>query len=521
MSFNDLARGTLLGGKYKVEGILGQGGMGSVYQAVNSTIGRTVAIKLLDAKLADNADFIHRFQMEAKAAALIGHPGIVDVLDMGETDEGMPFIVMEYLEGVTLKSLCKRAGALSAAQAVAILVPVLDALIAAHAAGVIHRDLKPANIFVCLKPAPAMKILDFGISKFSSGCSGITQTGTSMGTPAYMSPEQVRGERAIGPQSDLYSIGAILYNLVSGHPPFEGESDLAVVARVLTDLHRPLAELRPDLPPKLSQICDRLLIKQADQRPADAAQVKRALESVARPDYDAVWKAARVAFDSDTATGLKAQRESPTTPTTPTGGHKGKTKPSRPALARPARSSAPPPQQTRAQVEESQGSSGAKIAAFALAGLVLAGVGGFFTWKALQTPAPVGVVELPPKKAPTPPPKVAAPEVPAEPEQPAEPAGSIILTVTADPATARFQLDGEPKDCSNPCQLEGAVGKKAQLVVSADGYLSRSMELVFDNPREVAMALAPEPKKVVPGKKNPPAEKKKGPLSIDEQNPYK
>ena len=94
MSLNDLARGTLLGGKYKVEGMLGQGGMGSVYQAVNSTIGRTVAIKLLDAKLADNADFIHRFQMEAKAAALIGHPGIVDVLDMGETDEGMPFIVM-------------------------------------------------------------------------------------------------------------------------------------------------------------------------------------------------------------------------------------------------------------------------------------------------------------------------------------------------------------------------------------------------------------------------------------------
>ena len=508
MSLNDLERGTLLGGKYKVEGMLGQGGMGSVYQAVNSTIGRTVAIKLLDPKLADNADFIHRFQMEAKAAALIGHPGIVDVLDMGETDEGMPFIVMEYLEGVTLKSLCKRSGALTASQAVAILIPVLDALIAAHAAGVIHRDLKPANIFVCLKPIPAVKILDFGISKFSGSGSGITQTGTSMGTPAYMSPEQVRGDRQIGPQSDLYSIGAILYNLVSGHPPFEGESDLAVVARVLTELHRPLAAIRPDLPPKLSLICDRLLVKAAAQRPGDAAQVKRALEAVARPDTDGVWKLAKAAFDSDTATGLKAQRESPTTPTTPTGGRLGKPRPSRPALNRlssPRRA----PEQTRAE----EPASGGKLIAIALGICLLLGAGGYGTWRALQPSAPA-VVEIQRPVVAPPETKLVAAAVPAL---------SVILTVRAEPSSARFSIDGEATAC-NPCTFARPPGKSAELIVSAEGFVSRSLPLVFDAPRELEIALAPEAAKKVarpPIRKDLPPEKKSNALKIDEQNPYK
>ncbi len=502
MGLNDLPRGTLLGGKYKVEGMLGQGGMGSVYQAVNSFIGRTVAIKLLDAKLCDNADFIHRFQMEAKAAALISHPGIVDVLDMGETDEGMPFIVMEYLEGVTLKSFCKRSGALTAAQAVAIMVPVLDALVAAHAAGVIHRDLKPANIFVCLKPTPAVKILDFGISKFSSS-NGITQTGTSMGTPAYMSPEQVRGDKAIGPQSDLYSIGAILYNLVSGHPPFEGESDLAVVARVLTDLHRPLAIIRPDLPEKLSTIVDRLLVKQADQRPANAAQVKRALEAVAKPDYDSVWKLAKNAFDSDTATGLKSQKEEKTTPTTPTGGQRSKPKVSRQT------------RQTRPEVEVQPPSGAGRRAIFALVGLVLVGAGGFATWKALNNKAAVAVPVAAVEELPTPiePVALAAPRVP-------EPVELVLLTISADPATARIVIDGDGKDC-NPCKLQRAPGAKAQISASADGFVPRTMEVVFETPREVTLALIPVPK-AAPKRKSPqPKEPPKKGLSIDEQNPYR
>jgi serine/threonine-protein kinase len=496
----DLPRGTVLGGKYKVEGMLGQGGMGSVYQATNASIGRKVAIKLLDPKLANNADFIHRFQMEAKAAALIGHPGIVDVLDMGETDEGMPFIVMEYLEGVTLKSLLKRSGALTAPQAVAVLVPVLDALIAAHAAGVIHRDLKPANIFVCLKPTTAVKILDFGISKFSTGTSGITQTGTSMGTPAYMSPEQVRGDKTIGPQSDLYSIGAILYNLVSGHPPFEGESDLAVVARVLTDLHRPLADVRPDLPAKLSTICDRLLTKAPDKRPANAGQVKQALEAVATPDSEAIWAAARVAFRSDTSSGLKLQQEAPTTPTTPTGGRRQKAMP---------RASAPV-QATRAAPE-----GRSVMLPVVIVGLAVLGLGGgYFGWQVTRPPAPSSAIEI-------------IPEPPAKPVAaiPAPPAAQpLLINVTGEPASVRFTVDGAAQP-NNPTKVRGNPGEKKQLIGTAEGFLSQSVELDFDAARDVTMTLLPEPKKTAAATPRPrepkDKEKKKGGLSIDEQNPYK
>ncbi len=504
----ELVRGTLLGGKYKLEGMLGQGGMGSVYQATNSAIGRKVAIKLLDPKLAGNTDFIHRFQMEARAAALIGHPGIVDVLDMGETADGIPFIVMEYLEGVTLKSLMKHAGAMTAGQAVAVMVPVLDALTAAHAAGVIHRDLKPANIFVCLKPITAVKILDFGISKFSTGSSGITQTGTSMGTPAYMSPEQVRGEKTIGPRSDLYSMGAILYNLVSGHPPFDAESDLAVVAKVLTDAHRPLAEIRPDLPPRLSTICDRLLEKPADKRPTDATQVRRALEGVATPDSEAIWNAARVAFRSDTLSGLKLQQDASTTPTTPTGGAARRAKP----IVTSPPADVPPAPDTRSAMASVQKRSPA--VPIVLGVLVLVGVGGgFFGWQATRLPpAPSSAVELMPELPP-----VAAP--------PARPV-PVLLTISADPPTARFTVDGAVHDC-NPCKVRGEPGDKKQLIGSAEGYVSRSMDLEFDAPHDVTMTLAAEPKKpaaVAPATvKGPSAApvKKKGGLAIDEQNPYK
>lgn len=225
--FDDLEKGTVVGGKYRIEGVLGTGGMGSVYQATNASIGRRVAIKLLDAKLARQTDFLHRFQMEAKASAMIGHPNIVDVLDMGEMDDGSPFIVMEYLEGVTLKSLQKKLGSLSPGEVVAVVGPVLDALSAAHAAGVIHRDLKPANIMVG-EFGEAM-VMDWGVAKelgaaevaraagSSSSSPELTRHGAVVGTTSWMAPEQERGEPA-DRRSDVYSLGALL-KLVAGEEP--------------------------------------------------------------------------------------------------------------------------------------------------------------------------------------------------------------------------------------------------------------------------------------------------------------
>jgi serine/threonine-protein kinase len=521
--FDDLEKGTVVGGKYRIEGVLGTGGMGSVYQATNSAIGRRVAIKLLDAKLAKQNDFLHRFQMEAKASAMIGHPNIVDVLDMGEMDDGSPFIVMEYLEGVTLKSYQKKVGALSPGEVVAIASPVLDALSAAHAAGVIHRDLKPANIFISLKPVPAVKILDFGISKFNGTTGGVTQTGMSMGTPAYMAPEQVRGEKTIGPEADLYSMGAILYNLLSGHPPFEGESDLAVVARVLTDQHRSLSQERPDLPAKLTQLVDRLLTKAKESRPRDASLVRRALETVASADMEAVIRGAKTAYRSTSLTGLRAQDpESPTTPTTPTGGRQAgqvrdRTKASRPQMAR----ATPMPVDDGAvgADEAAPSSSKGPLIGVAVAALVLLGGAGTWFFLSRQEPQPplhpIKSVEEIPIEKPKPPPET-KPET-VKPDQ-------VTLKVSADPKAAHFSLNGKALDC-NPCDLPGDVGSKGTLEASADGYVSKSLDLSFDSNRDVpTMTL----QKVAPqnvGRKTPqppdPKEKKKAGLSIDESNPYK
>ncbi len=296
----------LLAGKYRIEGLLGQGGMGTVFQAVNTAIGRRVAIKTLDARLATDQQFMRRFELEARAAAMINHPGVVDVLDRGTSEKGEPFIVMEYLEGATLRSVVKQLGRLAPGEAVYVACCILDALAAAHQAGVIHRDLKPANIFICTAPTEQVKILDFGISRFGSG-SGLTQTGTTMGTPAYMSPEQVRGEKSVGPQSDLYSVGAMLYNMVTGVPPHEADSDIAVVAKVLTEPVQPLLSRRDDVGPGLSAVVDRLLAKAPAERPADARTVASSLSSMVKVERGRVFSAARACVAQGASGSMKAR----------------------------------------------------------------------------------------------------------------------------------------------------------------------------------------------------------------------
>jgi serine/threonine-protein kinase len=251
MASYDRSLGDLIAGKYRIVGTLGQGGMGSVYEAVNDAVGKRVAVKLLNANLADNPEFGRRFELEARAAALINHPGIVDVLDFGRDADGSPYIVMEHLQGLTVRALQRAVGPLRAGLATAIVAPALEALAAAHDAGVVHRDLKPANLFLSLQPTQSVRILDFGISKFSLGGEGVTQTGTTLGTPAYMSPEQLLDGRTVGPAADLYSMGAVLYSLLAGRPPFEADSDFAMVAQVLSKPHRPVALVpRPRFRPR-------------------------------------------------------------------------------------------------------------------------------------------------------------------------------------------------------------------------------------------------------------------------------
>lgn len=294
MASKSLVPGTVLAGKYRIVALLGHGGMGSVYEAINDNVGRRVALKVIDQSLLGNPEFLKRFELEAKAAALISHPGLVDVYDRGHTDAGAPFIVMELLQGLTLSAMLRAAGRFSPDQAVSAMRPVLDALAAAHDRDVVHRDLKPGNIFVAMKPLPAVKVLDFGVSKFSSiGSTHMTLVGSMLGTPMFMAPEQMRDGSAVGPRSDLYSVGAMLYALLAGKPPFEAASDQLLEVQVLTQPHRPLTQERPEVPAALSTLIDKLLEKSPERRPRSARALHEALTRIVPASLSAIFELAQ------------------------------------------------------------------------------------------------------------------------------------------------------------------------------------------------------------------------------------
>ncbi len=485
--------GTVIAGKYRVDGMLGKGGMGAVFIATNTAIGRKVAIKLLFAAISDREDVKRRFELEAQAAAMISHPGIVDVLDMGETDEGEPFIVMEYLEGATLKGVFKRLGAFSPQQTATVIAPLLDALAAAHRASIVHRDIKPANVFVTTKPTRSIKLLDFGVSRFGKS-TGLTLTGTAVGTPKYMAPEQVLGEKELGPEADLYSVGAVMYHLLGGKPPHDADSDMATLARILTDVHQPLHHMRPEIDPKLCALVDSLLSKDRTKRPNDAATVREQLlalvpEQDAEPLFDAATRA-QLAQDAKVAS---AGTPSPG-PSSPSGS-RSKPRASAPGSRRGSKSGTPPPAKPPYAV-----------IGLVVAALVLGGGGAFLAL------------------GPKPPPP--APEVAVTPPVRAVPA-AVDVTLSADPAEARFTVDGEAMSC-NPCTFSRSPGARLHVKIAAANFASSELEVLFDRSRDQHVSLAPVPVQApvaappVEAAKPPPARKKHvtGPLSVDEKNPY-
>jgi predicted Ser/Thr protein kinase len=289
----NLNAGDLLAGKYRIERMLGRGGMGEVYLAENTALGRKVAIKVVRADAGDagpDSELLARFRGEARAAAAIGHPGIIDVLDLGATDDGVDFIVMEYLDGESLRDRIDRLGRLGVSEVARIGGEMLDALAAAHDAGVVHRDLKPDNIFLVARPVAVTKILDFGISKLThAGDAQLTSTGRIMGTPQYMSPEQGRGAR-VGSPSDVYSAGAVLYRALSGETPVAGTSINEVISNLATVPPVPLAVLCPSLPRPLTDLVDRMIARLPEARPTarEAAAGLRAAASGLGPVADAM-----------------------------------------------------------------------------------------------------------------------------------------------------------------------------------------------------------------------------------------
>jgi tetratricopeptide (TPR) repeat protein len=271
--------GSLIGGRYRVEGVLGRGGMGAVYAAEHVLIKRPVAIKVLHVDLASSSEVVRRFRNEARAAAAIGHPGIVEALDVGRTDEGLPFLVLERLEGIGLEQELEAQGSLPIARAARIALAIADALAAAHARGIIHRDLKPANVFLCAPDHERVKVLDFGISKIHLATGPATRTGAMMGTPHYMAPEQWNDAASVGPTADVWSLGVLLYRAISGELPFEGRTLPSLLAAITTRAPVPIRTRVPGIPDPLAIAIHRALAP----RPIDRFPSMEAFAGALRP----------------------------------------------------------------------------------------------------------------------------------------------------------------------------------------------------------------------------------------------
>jgi eukaryotic-like serine/threonine-protein kinase len=265
--------GTILNGRYRLEARIGAGGMSTVYRALDETLERRVAIKLLNREVSSDSDELERFRREARAVAQLSHPHIVGVIDAGE-DEGRPYIVFEYVEGETLKERIRRLGRLPIPEAVAYAIEIARALGAAHARHIVHRDVKPQNVLI--DGEGSAKVTDFGIARTLDE-EGLTADGRVIGTTDYVSPEQALGHPVTG-QSDLYSLGIVLYEMLTGEVPFKGDNQVAVAMKHVREPLPDVQRARPEISAALASVVDRATAKQPSERYRDDAELIADLE---------------------------------------------------------------------------------------------------------------------------------------------------------------------------------------------------------------------------------------------------
>ena len=383
-------------GNYRSVALLGEGGMGAVYLAEHPAIGRRVAVKVLHKNYTRDEHLLARFLNEARAANAIRHPNIIEILDSGMMADGTPFLVMELLEGESLGTRLRQNGALPIARALDFAYQTASALGAAHAKGIVHRDLKPDNMFVIPDPHDAqrerIKVLDFGIAKLQQGSvadSVKTRTGTLMGTPIYMSPEQCRGTRAVDHRSDIYSLGVIFYEMLVGQPPFVSEGFGDLVNMHLNMQPASPRSKRPEIPLALDALVLKMLAKNPDDRYQEMKEVQSALKASG---------GSQITSSPDLG-GTHAKGSSAPVPM--------------PSLA--TQETAYSTGSGRVGAETGRGGTGKKVIAGVLAAAAVAG--GFFWWQsgretsnesskvAVTPPLPVA----PPSPPPAAPPPVAAP----------------------------------------------------------------------------------------------------------------
>src|SRR5438034_592867 len=267
--------GEVLADRYELEELVGAGGMSSVYRAHDRVLDRKVALKLLHQQYTDDDEYVERFRREARAVATLSHPNIVTVIDRGE-HEGRQFIVFEYVEGENLKQLIEQRGPAPVAYALELAIQVARGLSFAHQQGLVHRDVKPQNVL--LNGDGQAKVTDFGIARSLDVKKGMTTTGTVLGTSEYIAPEQAQGQH-VSEQTDVYSLGVVLYELLTNEVPFPGENFVAVAMRHINEPAPHVSEKRPDVPPRVDAAVERAMSKDPAQRFETMTHFCRELEA--------------------------------------------------------------------------------------------------------------------------------------------------------------------------------------------------------------------------------------------------
>jgi serine/threonine-protein kinase len=311
--------GDVLDGKYRVERVLGVGGMGVVVAATHVQLQTRVALKFLLPAVLGHPQVVHRFAREARAAVQIQSEHVARIIDVGTLPTGSPYMVMEYLEGGDLSQAVAKGGAMPVAKAVGYVLEACEAIAEAHALGIVHRDLKPANLFLARRAGrdPIIKVLDFGISKSNEATtSGLTQTSNVLGSPQYMSPEQMMSSKDVDVRADIWALGVILYELVTGAPPFVAET-MAEIVYMVTQRDAPaLLERRPDLPPALGLVVARALARDPAGRFSDVAKLAAALAPFGPPRSEiSLERIGRILGTNEAPAAVPPEPAPPTAPT--------------------------------------------------------------------------------------------------------------------------------------------------------------------------------------------------------------
>jgi hypothetical protein len=463
-------------GNYRAISLLGEGGMGAVYLAEHPGIGRRVAVKVLHKNYTRDESLLGRFLNEARAANAIRHPNIIEILDSGVLGDGTPFLVMELLEGESLGTLLRGVRSLPIPTALDFAYQTASALGAAHKKGIVHRDLKPDNLYLVPDPdepeRARIKVLDFGIAKLQQGSSGVdsvkTRTGTLMGTPLYMSPEQCRGTKAIDHRSDIYSLGVIIYEMLVGHPPFVSEGFGDLVNMHLNLAPASLRSERPEIPEALDALVLKMLSKNPDDRFADMPELQAALKIAGGTQFG--FRGSSPNLGSRPPGALRTEPPNPrlgqTTFTTGTG--------------------------ERLDVPRARGGRAKWIGA-ALA-VVLAG-GGYFALSSGDKagPARSGTASASSTPAATPPAPLPKPAAPPEPLPPA--VKKVTLKLASLPSGARVVDDaGDEVLGTTPLVLSRPTGGSLKVRVEKEGYGPATRTIPLDSDHAIELALDPRPK---------------------------